>query len=156
MASFVYGPGAHALIVGAQGTNPIAWLTNTIKCGLSTSTHVPDKDDEFLDDVEADDFTDGELSGTGYSAGGITLSAGKAITYDTTNDRVEIDSSTDPQWTGIDAGTAAQATVYDSVGGAYNADRMICNVDTGGFPVVTNGGDLTITWNAEGIVQLTV
>ena len=32
---------------------------------------------------------------------------------------------------------------------------LIAYIDSGGFPVVTNGGDLTIAWNAEGILQLT-
>lgn len=69
MASFLYGRGALRLIIANAQTNPIDWLNEVMKCGLSTSTHVPDKDDTFFDDVGADDFIDGELSGTGYAAG---------------------------------------------------------------------------------------
>lgn len=153
MTSFLYGPGAHAMLVGAQATNPIAFLTDVMQVGLSSSTHVPNKDDTFLDDAGADDFLDGELSGTGYSR--FTLSSGKTITYDAANDRVEIDA-VDAAWTAIDAGTAAQATVFSQTGGADTARRMICNVDTGGFPIVTNGGDLSLQWHVDGVIQLTV
>lgn len=151
MASFVYGPGALAMILGSGVTNTLDFLNHTIQVGLSTSTHVPNKDNNFLDDAGADDFIDGELSGTGYTRQ--TLGS-KTLAYDSANDRVEFDAA-DTVWTAITAGTAAQATVHrDNTTDATST--LMCNVDTGGFPVVTNGGDLTIQWNAEGIVQLTV
>lgn len=155
MASFVYGPGALRLIIGNAETTTINWTadTATIKAALSTSTHVPNKDNVFMDDGGADDLLDGELSGTGYTTGGDAL-GGETHAYDSANDRVEFDA-TDAAWTGINAGTAAQATVLKHTGTATTSP-LICNVDTGGFPVVTNGGDLTIQWNAEGIFQLTV
>ena len=154
MASFLYGPGALRLILGNAQTTIVTWPTDTdIKCGLSTSTHVPNKDNVFLDDAGADDFLDGELSGAGYTADGVLLGT-QTVAYDAANDRVEFDAA-NAAWTGINAGTAAQATVLrDS--GAPTTSPVICNVDTGGFPVVTNGGDLTIAWNAEGIFWLTV
>ena len=155
MASFVYGRGALRLIIGNAQTTTIDWPgdTATIKTALSTSTHVPNKDDVFYDDAGADDLLDGELSGSGYTAGGDLL-ASEAVAYDSANDRVEFDAA-DAAWTAINAGTAAQATVQKHTGTATTSP-VICNVDTGGFPVVTNGGDLTIQWNAEGIFQLTV
>ena len=154
MASFVYGPGALRLIIGNAQTTTIDWPNDTtIKCGLSTSVHVPNKDNTFLDDAGADDFLDGELSGTGYTADGDPLGT-QTVAYDAANDRVEFDAA-DAVWTGINAGTAAQATVLKD-SGAPTTSPVICNVDTGGFPVVTNGGDLTIQWNAEGVFQLTV
>lgn len=149
--AFVYGSGALALVLGSGVTNTLDFLNQTMQVGLSTSTHVPNQDDNFLDDGGADDFIDGELSGTGYSRQ--TL-ASKTVTYDTANNRVEFDAA-DTTWTGINAGTAAQATVHrDNTTDATST--LFCDVDTGGFPVTTNGGDVTIQWNAEGIVQLTV
>ena len=154
MASFLYGPGALRLIIGNAQTTTIDWPNDTnVKAALSTSTHVPNKDDVFYDDAGADDLLDGELSGTGYTAGGDALGT-QTVAYDSANDRVEFDAA-DAAWTGIDAGTAAQATVLKDTG-TETTSPVICNVDTGGFPVVTNGGDLTIQWNAEGIFQLTV
>lgn len=131
-------------------------LVDTIKVGLSTSVHVPIRDNDFLDEVGADDFIDGELTGTGYVAGfgnsGRKTLASKAIVVDKPNDRAEFDAA-DVTWTAISAGTAAQATLLQEITNDA-ASIAIMNIDTGGFPIVTNGGDLTIQWNAEGIGQL--
>jgi hypothetical protein len=150
----VYGPGALRCIIGNAQTTTIDWPNDTnIKAALSTSTHVPNKDDIFYDDGGADDLLDGELSGTGYTAGGDLLGS-QTVAYDSANDRVEFDAA-DAAWTGINAGTAAQATVLKDTG-TPTTSPVLVDVDSGGFPVVTNGGDLTIQWNAEGIFQLTV
>jgi len=155
MASFVYGRGALRLIIGNAQTTTIDWPNDTnIKAALSSSTHVPNKDDTFYDDAGVDDLLDGELSGTGYTAGGDPLGS-QTVAYDAVNDRVEFDAA-DAAWTAITAGTAAQATVLKHVVASPTTSPVLVNVDTGGFPVVTNGGDLTIVWNVEGIFQLTV
>lgn len=152
MADFVYGRGLQSSILGSGLSTPIDFLNNVISLGLSTTVHVPNKDDIFLDDAGADDFIDGELSGTGYAR---KTFASKTLTYDTANDRVEWDAA-DVTFTGINAGTAARATIWDNTGATDAGRRMLANVDSGGFPVVTNGGDLTISWNAEGIIHGTV
>lgn len=131
-------------------------LVDTIKVGLSTSTHVPNRDNDFLDESGADDFVDGELSGTGYTSGfggsGRKTLGSKTIVVDKANDRAEFDAA-DVTWTAISAGTAAQITLLKEITNDA-ASLTIANVDSGGFPIVTNGGDLTIQWNAEGIIQL--
>lgn len=151
MASFVYNQAAVDM-----WTAVIDLLANTIKVGLSTSTHVPNRDDDFLDIAGSTDFTAGELTGTGYTAGfggaGRKTLASKAIAVDKTNDRAEFDAA-DVTWTAISAGTAAQLTIMKEITNDA-ASKTIANVDTGGFPVVTNGGDLTVQWNTETIIQL--
>ena len=163
MADFLYGRAALKMILGSGVTPTIDLLTDTIKVGLSTSTHVENKDDTFLDDVGADDFIDGELSGTGYTAGfggaGRKSIGSKTLAYDAANDRVEFDGA-DQTWTAISVACAAvPALMAVHVWSAPSSDAgspPIANVDSGGFPVVTNGGDVTIAWNAEGIIHLTV
>lgn len=151
MADFIYNTAADRM-----WRDDVDLLNDTIKLGLSTSTHVPNRDDNFLDDTGADDFIDGELSGTGYVAGfgnsGRKTLASKAIAVDDANDRAEFDCA-DVVWTAINAGTAAQATVLKEVTNDA-ASIPIANVDSGGFPKTTNGGDLTFTVNAEGLLQL--
>ncbi len=151
MASFHYNEAANKVYDAT-----LDMLVHTIKVGLSTSTHVPIRDNDFLDESGADDFIDGELSGTGYAAGfgnsGRLTLASKAIAVDKPNNRTEFDAA-DVTWTGISAGTAAQATLLREITNDA-ASITIANIDTGGFPIVTNGGDLTIQWNAEGIIQL--
>lgn len=158
MADFVYGRAALKMILGSGVTPTIDPLNDTVKAGLSSSTHVENKDDTFLDDGGADDFADGELSGTGYAAGfggaGRKTVGSKTLAYDAANDRVEFDGA-DVSWTAINAGTAAQLTLLREVTNDAGSPP-IANVDSGGFPVVTNGGDLTVQWNAEGIIHLTV
>jgi len=150
-AAFVYNTAASDM-----WQDIIDLLNDTIKIGLSTSTHVPNRDDDFLDIAGSTDFTAGELTGTGYTAGfggaGRKTLASKTITVDKTNDRAEFDCA-DITWTAISAGTAAQATVLKEITNDA-ASKTIANIDSGGFPVVTNGGDLTIQVNVEGLIQL--
>lgn len=151
MTAFVYNRAAKEM-----WDNTIALLVDTIKIGLSTSTHVPNRDDDFLDIAGTTDFTAGELTGTGYTSGfngaGRKALASKTIVEDDTNDRAEF-SCANITWTAINAGTAAQATVMKEITND-GASKLIANIDSGGFPKTTNGGDLTITVDAEGLIQL--
>lgn len=151
MASFHYNEAAKKVY-----DQTLDMLVDTIKVGLSTSVHVPIRDNDFLDEGGADDFIDGELSGTGYASGfgnsGRKTLASKTIVMDKPNDRAEFDAA-DVTWTSIDAGTAAQGTLLKEITNDA-ASLTIVNIDTGGFPITTNGGDLTMQWNAEGISQL--
>lgn len=91
----------------------------------------------------------GELSGTGYVRKSL---ANKVINVDTPNNRAEFDAD-DVTWTGINAGTAVGALLIRHV--TNDADSPIIGfTDQGGFPITTNGGDVTIQWNAEGILQI--
>lgn len=53
-------------------------------------------------------------------------------------------------------GASAEAIVIYIDTGTPSTSRLIAYIDTGvtGLPVTPNGGDITITWNASGIVQL--
>lgn len=133
--------------------------SDTINVMLVTSAYSEDADDVFVDDGGANDPIDEELSGTGYvaghgNAGRLTFGA-KAFSTDLANDRGEFDNTVDATWTGIDAGTAEGVIVFRE-GTSDDTDALlIAYIDTGGFPAVTNGGDLTIQWNAEGILHAT-
>jgi hypothetical protein len=148
---FVYNTAA-----GDMWQDIIDLLNDTIKMGLSTSVHTADRDDDFLDDGSASDFSSGELTGTGYPAGfggaGRKTLASKTITVDKANDRAEFDCA-DITWTGINAGTPDKATALKEITNDA-ASKTIANITSGGFPVVTNGGDLTFQVNAEGLLQL--
>jgi len=132
-------------------------VNDTIKIMLVTSSYVADDAHDFVDGAGADDPIDHELSGTGYTAGfagsGRKTLAAKVFSEDDTNNRGEFDDTADITWTAIDAGTSAAAIAYKH--NTSDADSvLIAYIDTGGFPIVTNGGALTIQWNAEGILQL--
>lgn len=152
MADFLYNTGSNDLW---DTTQPIDLIVDTIKVMLCTSSYVADRDNDFIEEG-ANDANEHELTGTGYTAGfggsGRKTLGSKTITVDKANDRTEFDAA-DVVWTAISAGTASQALVVKEITNDL-ASVLIAHIDTGGFPIVTNGGDLTIAWNAEGIFSL--
>lgn len=88
-----------------------------------------------------------ELSGTGYTAGGVTLS-GKAVAQDDTNNRASFDAN-DPAWTGLNAGTPAVAFLYDDTTTPKHGIAYWL------VTTPTNGGDYTLQLGANGIILLT-
>lgn len=92
-----------------------------------------------------------EYDGSGYVRKALT---GEIVNQDDPNSRAEFDAD-DVTWTALGAGTrSAQAVLlYRHVDGTAANDQPIAFIDTGGFPIAGNGGDLTIAWNAEGILQ---
>lgn len=137
----------------ADGT--IDLLTSTIKLGLATSTYVPNADDTFADDGSADDFSSGELSGvSGYTggfggSGRLTLGS-KSVAQDDTNDRAEF-TCANPAYGALGAGgTIAYAVLLiETTNDA--ASRVYAAFDITDTP--TNGSTITLTINAEGLIQ---
>ena len=118
--------------------------TDTIKVMLVTSAYVPHQDThEFKSSVT------NEVSGTGYTAGGATL-AGAAVTQDNTDNEGMFDA-TDVTW-GSSTITARGAVIYKSTG-VDATSPLICYIDFGSDKS-SNNGDFTISWNAEGILNL--
>ena len=72
-----------------------------------------------------------EVSGTGYTAGGVTLAGYASATSGTT---AYLDWTTDPQWTGASF-TAASALIYNS----SNSNAAIAVLDFGGDQTVSSG-----------------
>ena len=127
----------------------VALLTDTIKVMLVNSSASFNADHNFVSDISAN-----ELSGTGYVGGfngsGRKTLAGKTITEDDANDRAEFDAN-DVSWLAISAGTAAAAVLIKEV--TSDADSLlIAYLDFS--DLVTNGGDMTLQWDAEGILQI--
>jgi len=119
--------------------------TDTIKVALVTSSYTPDQDSH-------EDFADitNEVSGTGYTAGGATLS-NVSITKDNTDNEGIFDAD-DVTWSSSTI-TARGAVVYKD-SGTPATSWLICYVDFGS-DYSSVAGDFKITWNAEGIVNIT-
>ena len=126
----------------------VDWDSDTIKVALLNNTYTPDQDaHNYYDDVVAY-----EVTGTGYSAGGLTL-ANKTNTYNSGTNVIILDAD-DLTWASSTI-TARYAVVYDS-DAATNATRpLIGYVDFGSDQSSTNG-NFTITWDSTGIVRVTV
>jgi hypothetical protein len=126
----------------------IDWDSDTIKVALLSSSYTPNQDThDYFDDVSS--F---EVTGTGYTTGGITL-ASKTSTYDGTNNVIVLDAA-DVTWSSSTI-TARYAVVYDDSGASAAAKALIGYVDFGSDQSSTNG-NFTITWDSTGIVRITV
>lgn len=115
-----------------------------VKVALVES-HTPDVDThEFWDDVSAD-----EVSGSGYTSGGEEL-AGKSVTQDDTDDEGVFDAD-NVTWTGLDVGTPSHAIIYHDTG-TPGTSPLIAYME---ITTASNGGNYTISWDAEGILNTT-
>ena len=94
-------------------------------------------------------FSANEVSATGYSAGGATLT-GLTITTNDTGDYGKWDAA-DVTWTSLATASISAALIYDDTMTTPVADGLIGKVEIG---TNSNGGNYTISWNAGGIAQL--
>lgn len=124
-------------------------LADTIKVLLLSASYTPNKDHEFVSDVSTY-----ELSGTGYVGGyegsGRKTLANKTVTKDDSADVAKFDAD-DVVWTAINAGTAAYAAIVKEV--TDDAHSPVVAIVDLSPDVVTNGGDLTVQWGADGIMK---
>lgn len=142
MANFVYTKAADEI---AKAN--IDWLNNDIRVILVNNTSTADTEEDV--NTISGFATLGELSGTGYSR---KVLGTKAVNRDDPNDRSEWDAA-DVVYTGINAGTAQAAIIYKHV--TNDTDSIpLMYIDQTDFPIVTNGGDVTLNFNVEGILQL--
>lgn len=140
MASFVYTNAKRGIMAGEIDLN-----ADDIRVLLVDSSTTTDTEEDVTT-ISA--FTTlGELSGTGYVRKALVS---EAVTADNTNNRGEFDAD-DVVWTAINAGTAITALVYKHVTNDTDSIPLIYHELPA--PVVTNGGDFTIQWNVEGILQ---
>jgi hypothetical protein len=80
--------------------------------------------------------------------------ASQAVAPDAANDRVEVTANANV-WTllGPGSGTIVGAIIYAHV--TNDADSIpLCWFDDGGFPKPATGSDYTVTWPADGFMQL--
>lgn len=153
-----YNRGLHIIMdrtAAGVGEPPLdLQLDRVIACLMKTS-YVPniDTDDQF------DTIAASEIAPTNYTARGNGQQlASKTVTIDLVNDHVEFD---------------AADLVFSSIGGATNetfnkvviareqdAGASDANTELLGYADVnsttTTGGDVTLTWNVEGILNIAI
>lgn len=119
-----------------------------VRVALYDNTFTEDQDN----DVDMADLT-GELSGTGYAHPGGAL-ANQTVTQDDTDNEGVFDAD-DLTFTALDAGTI-DTLVYLVNAGSPPINLLIGSVDSAtGLPLTSNGGDVTIAFAAEGILNIT-
>jgi len=133
---------------GATATDRVDWMTDTIKTTLHTVTYVPDQDThDYFNDATNELTTTG-----GYTAGGVTLSTGKSLTYDPTSNETRLDA-VDAAWSSATF-TSRIGVVWKDSAGASSTDHLISYVDFGADETVS-AGTFTIQWDATGVVKVT-
>ena len=131
MPSGIYLPALRNLAIGS-----IDFDTDTFRVLLTTSAYTEDLDaHDFRNDVT------NEVTGTGYSAGGNTVTV-TVNAVDTVNNRLDITLG-GTTWT-TSTITARKAVYYKSRGGASSADELVAVVDFGS-DVSTTAGTFTLT-----------
>ena len=149
MANFVYNKAAELFMNGG-----LDWDTHAFKVMFAATTYTPDHDHLTVSALT-------ELAnGTGYTggfngSGRKTLATLSVVRVDA-SDRSEGRISAASVWSAINAGTIKAAIIIREM--TSDADSIpVAYIDTVGsgstFPVTTNGGDLTINWDATGAIQ---
>ena len=131
---------AHAPEFALSRSKAIDWDTSTIKIMLCTSTYVPNQDTH----EDKADVTN-EVVGTGYTAGGATLSS---KTIGTTLNVLKLDAA-DVTWT-TSTLTARFAVIYDD-SGATDADKALIGWIDFGEDKSTIASTFKITFDSSGI-----
>lgn len=143
MASKLYGQ-----FLSQALNKEIDWDTDTIKVALLTNSYTPDQDaHNYWDDVNTY-----QVTGTGYTAGGAALT-NKTNTYNSGTNVIVLDAD-DVTWSSSTI-TARYAVIYNDSPATNATKNLIGYVDFGSDQSSSNG-NFTITWDATGIVRITV
>jgi hypothetical protein len=126
MANALYGKGKEKLLTAA-----INLSSDTIKAALMSSAYTPNlSTNEFLSDISANVLNTAQTLGT------------KTIT-------LGVFDAADITYTAVTAGSTAKAVVIYKDTGLASTSALLAYIDTiVGFPLATNGGDITIIWDS--------
>lgn len=124
MASIIYDSALYASITGA-----VDFDSDSFKVMLVDGSYTPDK---AAHSKRSD--VSGEITGTGYSAGGSSVTVGVSLSG---SDRIDT-ALGGALWSNATI-TAAAAVYYKSRGGLDSADELIAYIDFGGNVTATNG-----------------
>lgn len=107
----------------------------TVKVALvDTGTYTYSAAHDFLDDLSG-------VVGTAQTIANTTVTNG-------------LFDGDDVTFTAVSGNTVEALVIYIDTGSSATS-RLVAYIDTGqtGLPVTPNGGDITIAWNASGIIQ---
>ena len=117
---------------------------DTFKCMLVNASYTPN----FETHTNKTDVTN-EISGTGYTAGGETLTSVAMTSSSDGTGTIKWDAD-DVSWTSSTLSAVRAGVIYDDT---VTNDRLIAYIDFGG-DFSTTSGTFQIQWNASGIFTL--
>lgn len=125
----------------------INFSTDTIKVMLCTSSYTPNQDThQWKSDVT------NEVTGTGYTAGGATISP-ITVSYDSSTNKASFDGA-DAAWP-TSTITARYAVIYDATPSTDATRPLIGYVDFLG-DISSTTATFGVVWDAAGIAYVTV
>lgn len=144
--SFVFTPAKEQLAKGLLAMHSSSWRVALL---MTNTTVTSNEDAATVSGISTLD----EYNGSGYAR---QTPASPAVNRDDPNNRAEFDAN-DITFAALGAGTrqAQGMLLIKNVDGTAANDIPVAYIDGTGFPFAGNGGDVTIQWNVEGIVQLT-
>ncbi len=132
------------------GEAPLALLLDIVKVALIEAAYTFDNDHEQFDEVT------NEGTATNYVTRGNALGT-KATTQDNTGDRAEFDAA-DTVFSSLGNGgnmTFTQIVILREQDAGPTAANSELMAHSAVGSTTSNGGDVTMVWNAEGILQIT-
>ena len=139
MSNVVYNSAKQKIMDGSIDLD-----TDTIKIALVTSSYTPNQDDH-------EDYADltNEVTGTGYTAGGATLT-NTTITKDNANNRGVFDAD-DVTWTTATI-TARGAVIYKDSG--VDSTSWLITYKDFGADITSTASDFDVLFSTDGIIYL--
>lgn len=100
---------AYGLGLLSMANGDLDFLASTVKCALASNTYVPNQDThDFFNDVT------NQVTGAGYTAGGVTLTSKTAV-YATGTNTLTLDAA-DPTWATVSIAEIRYAIFYVDTG----------------------------------------
>jgi len=138
MANAIYPLWKEAIIqASASSALNGSGTTGVFAALVDTGTYTYSASDQYYSDLSGIVGTDQEIGATKTYTNGVL--DGADLTY-----------------TAVSGATVEALVLYVKNAGANTTWRLFAYIDTSvtGLPVTPNGGDITVTWNASGIVGL--
>jgi hypothetical protein len=134
---------------GATAADRIDWVNDTLKIAILSSAAAINQDtNQYWSDLVAN-----EITGTGYTAGGITLSS-KTLTYDTATNTIRMKAA-DVTWSTVTFTNGRYAIVYKSTG-TNTTSHVEAYIDFGANESPA-GVDFTISFDVtDGVMRAVV
>jgi len=146
LANFIYNEFKRALAAGE-----VDWDSSDVRVLLAMTNTTANTEDDA--NTIAGFTTLDEFDGSGYSTGGVALT-GEALSENSGQNRAEADAN-DAAFGPLGAGTRqVQGAIVYVYLGSLGASLPAAWIDSGGFPFTANGANVTIQWNAGGIIQI--
>lgn len=120
--------------------------SDNVKIMLLDNSYTFDKTHQYKSSIS------GEVSGTGYAAGGQQLLS-VVVSFDAPTNTIKLDAA-DPSWANSTITGARKAAVYDSTPGTDASRPLIAYLEADAT-LSTTSGTLSITFDTAGIATLT-